>query len=158
MYATILSMKDDLIRQLKESRREFLSVLLQFPDEGTIVGKWGKKEIIAHIAGWEEEGSVCIPQILKGEKPKSFLMSIKRYNDESVTKRKGKAVNELLVELKKFRESFISQIKKLSDEQLKGYYGTFLHKKPINVLWIIHEAVSHDKTHTKQLQKLLKKM
>lgn len=150
-------MRDDLIRQLKESRREFLKVLSQFPNDGKIVDKWGKKEIIAHIAGWEEEGSVCIPQILKGEKPKSFLMSIKRYNDESVTKRKGKTVKQLLDDLERLRTSFISQIKELSEKQLKGYYGTFLHKNPINVLWIIHEAISHDKTHTKQLRRLLKK-
>lgn len=149
-------MKEDLITQLNSARVRLLKIMSKLPDEGRLVDKWSKKEILAHIVGWEEEGVICIPQILKGEKPKSFKMSIKRFNEENVNKRKNKTIIDILEELSDLRDQFITKIKQLPDEQINGYYGTTLGKKQINVLWVIHEAISHDNNHAKELEERYK--
>lgn len=149
-------MKNNLIRQLKSTREQLLNITSKLPDEGILINKWGKKEILSHIAGWEEEGVTCIPQILHGEKPKSFRMSINRFNEESVTKRKKMTVEQILYELKEQNEDFLKQIEQLTNEQIIGFYGTKLGEKEINVLWVIHEQISHDNNHAKELEEKFK--
>lgn len=149
-------MKEDLIKQLNSARIRLLKIMSKLPDEGRLVDRWSKKEILAHIAGWEEEGVVCIPQILKGEQPKSFKMSIKQFNEDHVNKRKNKTIIDILEELSDLRDQFIIKITCLLDEQINGYYGTTLGKKQINVLWVINEAISHDNNHAKELEEKYK--
>lgn len=149
-------MKNQCIRDLKESHQRLLNALEKVPDEGKICGDWTKKELMAHIAGWYEEGVKGTPQILRGEKPVSFRMSINGYNKRSVEKRKNKTQTEILSEMKILHQQFIKLIKKLDEKQITGYYGTILRGKPINVLWIINEAVSHDNEHAKELENLIR--
>lgn len=152
----VFSVKQDLIKQLNSARERLLKIMSKLPDKGKVVDRWGKKEILAHVASWEEEGALCIPEILKGEGPKSFRISIKRFNEESVIKRKDKTIMEILEELADLREQFMNKIEQLSEEQINGYYGTNLKKKQINVLWVINEAISHDNTHAKDLERKYK--
>lgn len=49
-------MKQDMIIKLVLTRKKLLSIVNKLPDERILVDKWTKKEILAHIAGWEEEG------------------------------------------------------------------------------------------------------
>lgn len=146
-------MKNDLLSELQKAREQLLLIINKLPEDKILVGKWTKKEILAHIVGWEEETVISIPQILSGEKPRSFRISMNKFNEENVSKRKSKNIGELLNELTILRKKVIEQITDLSEEQFKNYYGTKLGKKQINVLWIINELISHDKNHTKELEK-----
>lgn len=73
-------MKDRWIKDLQEAHQRLLKVFEKVPSNRKIFGDWTKKELMAHIAGWYEEGVEGTPQILRGEKPISFRMSVNGYN------------------------------------------------------------------------------
>lgn len=149
-------MNEELVKKLIEARGFLLRVMNKLPDEGVLVDKWGKKEILAHIAGWGEEGITAIPQILHGEKPRSLKISMNRFNEENVNKRKKMTVRELLNEMSKHEDELIKVIQQLTKVQISGYFGTKLGKKDINVLWIINETIEHDNNHAKELEEKFK--
>lgn len=144
-------MKDKIIKDLIEANRRLLKVIAKMPDEEK-VDQWTKREILAHIAGWYEEGLEEIPKILKGETPISFRFSIDGYNKRSVEKRKNKNVPQILSEMTELHNQLIKQIRNLNDKQIVGYYGTKLGKKPRNIIWMINECISHDNDHALELE------
>src|SRR3989344_840808 len=148
-------MIDKLIQNLIAGNSRLLKSVALMPDK-EVVDKWSKKEILAHIAGWYEEGVDATPKILKGEKPNSFRYSINGYNKKSVEKRKDKAISIILKEMQLLHKKWIEQIKKLDDKQVTDFHGTMLGKKQINLLWMINEAISHDNAHAKELEKKYK--
>lgn len=144
-------MKSKIIKDLIEANKRLLKVLEKMPDSDKI-DHWSKKEILAHIAGWYEEGLEEIPKILKGGTPISFKLSINDYNKRSVEKRKNKNVLQILSEMAELHNQLIKQIRNLNDKQIVGYYGTKLGKKPRNIIWMINECISHDNDHALELE------
>ena len=143
--------KDKLIGDLIDANSRLLRAIEKMPDNQK-VDKWSKREILAHIAGWYEEGVNGIPKILIGEKPASFRLSVNGYNKRSVEKRKDKSITQILSEMAKLHKQFIEQIRNLGDNQITEYCGTKLGKEEINVLWMINECISHDNNHAQELE------
>lgn len=149
-------MKNKWIQQLEEAHQRLLRAFDLAPDNGKISGEWTKKEIMAHIAGWYEEfdrEAGAVSKILKGEKPISFRYSVDGYNKRSVKKRKNTSNSEILQEIKGCHKEFIKIIRELDENQITDCFGTILRGKPINVLWIINETISHDNEHAEELEK-----
>lgn len=145
-------MKNRLIKGLKNANNRLLVAIELMPDNSKI-DKWSRKEILAHIAGWYEEGVDGIPKILKGEKPASFSFSVNGYNKHSVEGRKNKSIPQIISEIKILHDQFLAQVQGLSESEMIGRYGTKLGEKEINVLWIINECISHDNSHAQELEK-----
>ncbi len=145
-------MKDEYIKKLKDAHQKLLKALNLAPNEGYLFDKWSKKEIMAHIAGWYEEGVLGTSQILKGEKPTSFRMSIEGYNKRSVEKRKNMTVSEIQSEMINLHKQWLLILENLDENRLTHFYGTKLAKKDINLIWIIKEAISHDLEHAEALE------
>ena len=145
-------MTNALIKQLKNARKRLLKAVKKLPDSEK-VEEWTKKEILAHIAGWYEDGVDGTQKILRGEKLNSFRMSVNKYNRLSVEKRKNKTARQIINEMNKLHDIWIKQINALDEEQITGFYGTILHKKPINILWLINEAISHDNNHANEIER-----
>lgn len=146
-------MKNEYIKQLETAHQRLLKVLDLIPDNRKIIDQWSKKEIMAHIAGWYEEGVEGTPQILNGEKPTSFSVSVNGYNKRSVERRKNMTIDQLSNEMVKLHNQWVKLIKALGENQITDFYGTKLGKKDINLLWMINEAISHDNTHAEELEK-----
>lgn len=146
-------MKNDLLQQLDLAHERMVSAVKHLPEQEKITKDWTKKELLAHIAGWYEEGVNALPKILRGEKPESFRFSINGFNKRSVKKRKSKSFAEILEETISLNKQFVKQIRNLEEKQITEFYGTRLGKKPINLLWMINEAISHDTNHAKEIEK-----
>ena len=146
-------MRKDLIKQLKEARKLLLKAVKLYPENPS--GEWSRKKLLSHIAGWDEEFDRevgAIPKILTGGKPTSFKYKVDNWNRISIRKRKGNSEAEILEEMNRRHSQFIKLIKSLNENQLKGFYGTKLRGKDINVLWIINEVISHDNGHAKEIE------
>lgn len=146
-------MKKDLIRQLQEARKRLLNAIKKYPNHPK--GEWSRKELLAHLAGWDEEDNIdvgAVPKILKGERPISFNKTVDNYNKESVAKRKNKTEQEIIDEMERSHTQFIKLLESLTEEQITNYYGTKLRGKDINVLWIINETIHHDNEHAREIE------
>ena len=147
-------MKDDLIQQMLRANKRLLAAIKAVGEDQAVNKEWSKKELLAHIAGWYEEGVDSTPKIISGEKPKSFSLSISGYNKRSVEKRKDMTVQQIENEINTLRDQFIELIRPLEEEQISNYHGTTLGKKEINLLWMINQCISHDNAHAKELEKI----
>ena len=149
-------MRNKLAQDLIKANSRLLKAVDLMSDK-ELVDKWSKKEILAHITGWYEEGVDATPKILGGEKPNSFRLSVNSYNKRSVEKRKNKSTENIIEEMKNLHKKWIEQVKKLNEDQITSFYGTKLGKKQINLLWMINEAISHDNAHANELEMKFKK-
>lgn len=147
-------MKNDFSKNLLAAHHRVIKILNQIPEDQKITKDWTKCEIIAHLAGWYEEDIDAIPKILRGEKPISFRVSVNKFNEKSLKNRRNKNLSELELEMKNLHMQLIEQIESLNEKQVDEYFGTYLGKKPINVLWAINETIHHDNEHAKELEKL----
>lgn len=147
-------MKKNILEKLEQARKHLLEAIKLYPDHPK--DEWSRKELLSHLAGWDEDGVNGIPKILKGEKPISFKYSVNSYNIRSVEKRQDKGEPEIREELDKLHRQFIKIVNSLDEGQIAGYFGTFLRKRPINILWLINEKISHDNNHAREIEEKYK--
>lgn len=148
-------MKDSLLKDLKDNHVRLMKAIKNMPEDLKI-DKWSKKEIAAHITGWYEEGIDALPKILSGEKPNSFRYSINGFNKRNLEKRKDGNLEKIYKEAELLHTTLVNLIKKLEEKQITSFNGTVPGKKPINPLWIINETISHDSSHAKEIEELIK--
>ena len=145
------------IALLKETRAQLISIIESLNKETQINSEWYLRKFLAHLAGWDQEGVDSMQFILKGRKPASFRKTINGFNKSSIRLRRKLTDQQILKQMKSLHREFIKRLKSLDDNQFVGFFGTTLHKQPINILWLIQEAINHDQLHLRELKKLQKR-
>jgi hypothetical protein len=119
-----MTTKEQLIRDLDEAYREFRSTVEDL-DERTfenkwLDGKWGVREIAAHITGWHGKLGSALERMARGEKPVPEGEDWSRpdgYNETFAEHAKGKQRDEVLAELDAAVQSFKEAARKVPDDR-----------------------------------------
>ncbi len=66
--------KEQLLQEFAEAYEQLIETATLAAQRGMTQGKdgWGPREIVAHLAGWEDMASVRIPRIVAGTPPAEF--------------------------------------------------------------------------------------
>ena len=81
---------DELISHFVEVRAEFLDVLGRFPARrrgDVLFGKWNLKDLVAHLAGWDQYFVELLVSLQAGEEP-PYWGNMTKFNEASVQKRR----------------------------------------------------------------------
>lgn len=117
--------KDKLISSLADVRDRILTIALFLPEEKQdeiFLGIWSSKDLLAHLAGWDETNLKAAEEILSGNLPSFYAHSDKdwaTYNSKLVAEY-GRADFEELV-------AFL--------RQSHGRLLNYLHDLPANEIW-----------------------
>lgn len=84
--------------------------------EQRVAGEWGVPEIVAHIAGWDEELRRSVESLLEGRAPRQLLKTDDAWNAEFVAERRGRSLREVLEEARRSHEQLLQTIDDLSNE------------------------------------------
>jgi len=141
--------REELLSRAEETRRNLLASVEGLTDEQMTkpaVGDWSIKDLLAHVASWDEMALPDIQRIARGDAPALATFDLKRvdeYNAMIMSLRRHFSLEQARRELDISRMSLLEAIGRLPDSALAE--GQF----PRGMLQI---CAYHDVEHTEDIQ------
>lgn len=108
------------------------------------IGEWSVKDIINHLAIWEEETARAFETWKIGIEPDwSHIEDLDKFNQESVNSRRRWPINKAIEQLKTIHNGLIENIKNLSDAEISRR-GGLPH-------WLCTQITSHIDEHAERV-------
>lgn len=158
--------RDEAILELRAARRELQEVLRGLADEDFVrpkaVDKWTVKDVLAHIAAWDEELVRVLQAFsMQAEPVYSYTISDRHdfaaWNEEQVAQRRARPLSEILAEFEHARRDLIQVIEGLTDPVLSRKKITSWGKMATGFELIAIQA-DHDREHAAQIRSFRKKI
>ncbi len=89
------------IRQLNNVRRELLESARKFPrgrHDEVLFGRWGLKDILAHISAWSWYSISCLESVRLGREP-AWELHVQAFNQRETKRRRNWSFSKVLKEL-----------------------------------------------------------
>ena len=149
---------DELISHFVEVRAEFLDVLGRFPARrrgDVLFGKWNLKDLVAHLAGWDQYFVELLVSLQAGEEP-PYWGNMTKFNEASVQKRRESPWEVVYDEFVAAGDEFIRCCTQLPAElrDVRFWKGRSYTPARILEINIHHYAVSHLKQVKRKLASL----
>ena len=147
--------RERLIGELGEARAELRSVLALVDPRQEIYPGWTVKQVVAHIAGWDEAVSASLRAHLGcGEAGTPAATGIDPYNAESVATREALSTDQVVAEWELARRELIAMVREIPEGRWDeahlyawGERGTVSQELAI----FIH----HEREHAEEIRALL---
>ena len=116
---------ESLIDRFNQSQRKLIDAVSGLDEEKANqvwLGKWGVKQIVAHIAGWESAMTEALEKMAKGERPTAEgldLSDTDGTNDLLVHRTAGKSWGHVLGDLEGAGAQFVRAVRSLPAERLE---------------------------------------
>jgi len=119
---TTRSAKDELIQGLVDARRKVLQTALSLSPEQrdeVFLGVWSAKDVLAHMAGWDDTNVQAVQEILAGQRPSFWQYQDhdwQSYNARLVAQYRREDWAELLAELDRSHRALIAYLQSVPVE------------------------------------------
>lgn len=145
-----MSLRQELLAELAEARRELLSAVEGLSEAQMTAplpgGEWSAKDILAHVASWEELRPVEVARTAGGDQPVYGRLQdddFDRWNALMMVYRRDLPLEQVLRELLKARERLLAVVAELPDEQLPAAAEGRMR---------IRRAAHHEREHATQIR------
>jgi len=141
--------REDLLGRAEEARRALLGAAEGLTDEQMTkpaVGDWSVKDLLAHVASWDEMALPDMQRVARGDAPALAAFDLKRvdeYNAMIMSLRRHFSVEQARRELDISRKSLVEAIGRLPDSALAE--GQFARG-------MLQICAYHDGEHTEDIQ------
>lgn len=148
--------RDALIAQLIHSRQVMGEILRRLPYEQEIYTGWKVKELLAHIAGWDDACVTSIRAHLAGQEPGTPAeRGINYYNAQSVLERQELSLDQISREYEQARSEFLQLIREMPEDKLNQSFIL-----PWATVGTVEDMVrifsEHEEGHAKEIEALIK--
>jgi len=114
-----MSKRDEILKLYEESHAVMMEQLREVDKQRKIYPLWTIREIIAHLAGWDDAVIGFVNALLKGETPPiPAPRGPDVYNEETVTTREGLSYDHIVREYINTRARLISLVGQMSEEMV----------------------------------------
>jgi hypothetical protein len=141
--------RERILAHADETRRGLLVAIDGLTDDQMmkpVVGDWSVKDLLAHVASWEEVALPDIERVARGDAPALAAFDLKRvdeFNALIMSLRRHFSLDQARRELDAFRSSLLEAIGRLPDSALaEGQFARGL----------LQICVYHDTEHTEDIQ------
>jgi len=111
--------REELIRELDESRGILLELLADVPPDIEIYPGWTLRQFYAHLTGWDDVATLSLREHAAGRVPATPVVNgINAYNAESVHTREALDYEHTVKEWKLAREELKATIRSVPPERL----------------------------------------
>ena len=143
------------VERINRSRRATLALVAQLPGELVTrpqsQGAWSVKDLLAHIAAWEEEASRRLRLIARGHPERvvwyETTAAIDRYNARAVRAARTISLPRLLTRLARARAGLVGALRRLPPRALADP----THVRPVTV-WLEEFAFTHERGHRREVR------
>jgi len=145
-----------ILAKMERSRAELNAALDKVAPQTEIYPSWKVKQVMDHIAGWDELVYSSLRAYKKGDFPPSSVTGgIDRYNAESVARRKEMPLEQSRQAYDAARERVNQELRELPPEMLPQKYPAPWGGE-CTISSIVRIFVSHEQEHAKQIEEVLK--
>ncbi len=157
--------RDEAIVKLRAARRELYDSLSGISDEELMrpnaAAKWSIKDLLGHIAAWDEETLRIIQAFAMQTNPLySYSISDRSdfavWNAEQVQLRQDRSMEQIRLELENSRRDLIQIVEGLTDQVLMRSKVTPWGKQRTG-FELLEEAAAHDLEHARDVRSWRKK-
>jgi|GEM_PF-1959646 len=138
----------EVIEAANRSIAAFLDLISDFPQEALTrpkaIGEWSIKDIIIHLAIWEEEAAGAFEIWKIGIEPDwSHIEDLDKFNQESINSRRRWSTTKAIERLKSVHSGIIENIKAVPDSEITRRGGL--------PRWLCTLITSHIDEHTEKV-------
>ncbi|HUI90128.1 MAG TPA: DinB family protein [Anaerolineales bacterium] len=150
------NLRQILIGQLEDSRRNLIALVNQAPTDGYIYPNWTLKQYIDHISGWDDAMVEALEAHARNEPvPQSAARGIDAYNAQTVSTRATLDLAHSRREFAASHERVLQTLRNLPDEKFDQLL-VFPWGETGTVKDFIEIFVTHDEEHVHHLAAWLK--
>lgn len=143
------------IRQMERSRAATLALLGQLPPAEILrrrtQGAWSIKDVLVHIAAWEEEGVRRLTLVGRGRGNRIVfyddMATVDRFNAGVVAAARSTPLREILRRLARSRQRLLATLRRLP----LRFLNDPSHELPVTV-WLQEFAWTHERAHRRQMK------
>ncbi len=147
--------RQEAIRRMTRSRETTLKFLERLPESEILrprtQGKWSIKDVLAHIAAWEEEAVRRFDVILRNRSYRMVfyddIREVNRFNTRAVAHARKISLPALLKRLARVRGRLIKRFLQLPLASLNDS----THRYPVKV-WLPEFAWTHERGHLRRIR------
>ena len=144
-----------MIRRIERSRAATLVLLGRLPTEEMLrprtQGDWSIKDVLAHIAAWEEEGTARLILIARGQAHRMVfyetMAEADRFNARAVAAARSTSLAGVLRRLARARQRLVAALLRLPAKSLNDPS----HELPV-VIWLREFAWTHERAHRREIR------
>ena len=147
--------KTEIMKRIETGWQEIHALIPDLPDTAQTAQNqevpWSIKDILGHVTTWEQESLLCLPVILKGEKPKSYRREyggIDAFNAQMIHQKSVLSANQIFDEFILIHKKLMRFLETVPEEHFRS--GTrFLRR----LGW---DTFKHYPEHAVMIRKLIK--
>jgi len=152
---SLVAWRRQAIERMRRSRAATLALLQRLPDEAIhrprTQGAWSIKDVVAHIAAWEEEGARRLALIARGRGHRivwyETMAEADAFNARAVKAARRIPLGRLLTRLARARARLIRALRRLPPRALADP----THALPVTV-WLREFAWTHERAHRQEIR------
>jgi hypothetical protein len=147
---------EQMVEKMKISRAELDAALQKIAPQTEIYPTWKVKQVMDHVAGWDELVYSSLLAYKNGESPAVLVEDgIDRFNAASVAARKDVSIEQSRQEYDAARGRVVQLLRELPPEMLTQKYPAPWGGK-CTISSIVRIFASHEHEHAQQIEKALK--
>jgi hypothetical protein len=118
-----MSVKDELLAQTEEGFTAFKAAYTGLTDQQmteVMLGTWGIREILCHVAGWHREMIPVLERISRGEKPVPEGISYDdadAWNERFVRNYSGRSASEMIAEAEASHAALVAAARRVPEDR-----------------------------------------
>ena len=144
-----------LIEQLGKARTAMQRALSRVARDREICPGWTAKEVLAHIAGWDEVGAKTVRAHTAGTAPEPLeIRSIDAYNEVLVAKCEALSHDEVIQYWRKARREFVDALADAPLERLRER-AQFPWGETGNISRLVSILAEHEREHADEILALV---
>jgi uncharacterized protein (TIGR03083 family) len=141
--------KETMLRMVREGREELVTLLAAF-DEAQMTEPhppdgWSIKDVIAHIAFWENYALKRFRETSRGEKPKMLGQiseeEINRINQEALEAGRARTLNEVEADFQRAHQELLDELAAMPETQDDAWWAVW---PAPNVPWLLIQYNTYD--------------
>ncbi len=144
-----------MLQRIERSRAATLALLKRLPEDEILrpqsQGDWSIKDVLTHIAAWEEEGTERLKLIARGQGHRMVfyetMADADRYNARVVAGARATPLAGVLRRLARARERLVAALRRLPPRSLNDP----AHELPV-VIWLREFAWTHERAHRREIR------
>ena len=151
MHATSGDDREELLKELEQARDELRASYEGLSDEQMVqpeaVGEWSVKDVLSHVASWEEVALPDLARIARGDVPTLatidlYSFDFAPFNAMIMSLRQALPLEQVLRELDIVRAEFTAAVGRLPESALvEGQFARIL----------VRITTEHDREHTQHI-------
>jgi hypothetical protein len=149
--------KTTLMQEFDQARNHMRGLLVDLDTQLEIYPEWTIKELLAHLAGWDDATILALQAHSRGETPPMLAMrGITFYNAQTVGERANLNLSQIIREWEMVREQLLAILTDLPDEKLND---TIVSPwgQPLTVAELVKIMADHEEEHAEAIQELVKR-